>query len=159
MDTLNSGVRPGTPEETSIVVPVRLIGKRDRSIEFTAVAIGISENGLGFRSSDPRLGVAALEALIRQPFECRFEAKGVVVDEILVRIIRIEACRKDPAYLYFGACDFLSISDVDQLTLQTGLRKFERKSAAREPVISAPVPPPGKRSPAKDDARENLRRP
>lgn len=128
--------------DVDYVAPITLTGRRDSSIAFHAVAIGLSETGLGFRSSDQKLGLASLEAIIRQPFVLRFE--GIETEEIIVRILRIEACRHDPTYLYFGAVEFLSISDLDSLTIQTGLKVFESKKKP-PPFISAPPPPPASR--------------
>lgn len=128
--------------DVEYVAPITLTGRRDASIAFHAVAIGFSETGLGFRSSDQKLGLSSLEALIRQPFVLRFE--GVATEEIIVRILRIEACRHDPTYLYFGAAEFLSISDLDSLTIQTGLKVFESKKKP-PPFISVPPPPPASR--------------
>lgn len=128
--------------DVDYVAPITLAGRRDPSIAFHAVAIGLSETGLGFRSSDQKLGLASLEALIRQPFVLQFE--GVATEEIIVRILRIEACRHDPTYLYFGAAEFLSISDLDSLTIQTGLKVFESKKKP-PPFISSPPPPPAPR--------------
>lgn len=126
--------------EDKVTVPAKFIGKRDSTVSFEAVVIGLSEDGLGFRSSDTRLGISSLESIIRQPFECRFSIVGFDTGEIIIRITRIEACRKDPSFLYFGAAEFLSISDLDQLMLQTGLKKYVKKSSA--PIIGTPPPPP-----------------
>lgn len=124
-------------------MPVQLTGRREPSVSFSAVAIGLSETGLGFRSSDQRLGVSSVEALLRQPFVLVFNASGLRTQEIIVRILRIEACRHDPAYLYFGAAEFLSISDIDVLTLQTGLKIFESRKKP-PPHIATPPPPPSR---------------
>ncbi len=130
-------------ESAGLVVPDQLTGRRDPSVSFGAVAIGLSETGLGFRSSDQKLGVSSVETLLRQPFVLVFHAPGLKTQEIIVRILRVEACRHDPAYLYFGAAEFLSISDVDVLTLQTGLKIFESRKKP-PPVFSAPPPPPSR---------------
>jgi len=127
-----------------VIVPALLIGKRDSSVQFEVVVVGFSDNGLGFRSRDTRLGLSSVESLLRQPFECKFNVQNLNTDEIIVRIIRIEACRKDPAYLYFGAADFLKISDLDQLMFQSGIKKYEKKIHPQQ-MIATPLPPPTKK--------------
>lgn len=129
--------------EAPVSVLIHLKGRRDATVEFEAVATGLSETGLGFRSRDQRLGVASLESLIRQPFCIRFESVDLQTEEIVVRILRLEACRHDPAYLYFGAAEFLQISDIDTLMFQTGLKFFESKKKGA-PVIGPPPPPPAR---------------
>lgn len=130
------------PDETPIAVPVLLTGRRDSSIVFSGLAVGLSEDGFGFRSSDQRLGLAAIEALLRQPFRCAFDVPGLKHDEILVRLLRVEASRKDPSHLYFCAVEFMQVTDIDLMTLQTSLPVFSKKRVAA-PSIGPPPPPPG----------------
>jgi hypothetical protein len=131
-----------SPPETPIAVPVLFSGRRDESVRFSGIAVGLSEDGFGCRTNDQRLGLAAVEGLLRQPFRVLFDIPGLHHDEILIRLLRIEAARKDPSHLYFIAAEFMQLSDVDMLSLQTALPLFSKKRTAG-PVIGPPPPPPG----------------
>lgn len=127
-------------ERDEIVVPMIMKGKRAPEVTFRAVAVGLSENGFGFRSNDEGLGVSSVQAILRQAFYCRFEVGDLFEHDIICRILRLEACRYDPTYLYFGAAEFLMLEDMDSLAMQTGMKIYPKKKPARL-VISHPPPP------------------
>jgi len=130
------------PDPAEVTVPVYFRGKREAEFTFEGVAVGLTDNGFGFRSNDQQLGYATIEAILRQAFTVAFAIPGVSTNEIIGRILRVEACRYDPHFLYFGAAEFLQIDDVDNLALQTGLQVYPKHKSSR-PVISRPPPPPG----------------
>lgn len=121
-------------------VPVTLTGKKDPSRNFRGVIIGMTPDGFGFRSDDDDLGNASLEEILRQPYECNIHLEGSLFDEILCRITRVEACRHDPRYRYFGVAQYLQITDVDEISIQTGVKLYSSKRP-RRPLVSKPPPP------------------
>jgi hypothetical protein len=120
----------------SQAVPVQVIGRRDPSLRFGGVAVGLSENGFGMRARDEALSRSTIEALLRQPVVCRFDLPDVTLGEIAGRVIRIEPSRRDLRYHYFLAVEFLEISAQDQMTLRGLIRSYEeRKQTASYPNV------------------------
>lgn len=107
-----------------VAVEVRLTGLQDDGLEIVGEATGLSVNGMGFRTSDPRMEAAPLKKLMRQAFRADFQIEGVEFSEIVCKILRVERSRRDPTKFYFVAVKFIQISDLDELNLQSYIRFF-----------------------------------
>lgn len=127
-----------TSEDAEVQLPLEFKAKHDDSLVFEAVVVGLTEIGMGFRSADPRLGSLTVDLLTRHPFMCNGVADPEI--EIYCSIQRIEPCRHDPNFLYFGVAEFLKEINIQEISEKTGLKVFASKRQKR-PVISKPPPP------------------